>query len=611
MFRALGKSKIAFVLAILFGISLFFFKGGSRYSNLLNSDNIIATVSGTPISTTKFNRTMQLNINQFNQMLGKKLSGEEIRAFQIHSLALGKLVNDAVFEDEFNKNNYLIDETIIAKKTKERVPMLYDKNDKLDEEVLNRFLNQQGLKIEDLVNIIDYESKAEIFDNLLFVINLPEKISSKINSHKSHKRKIEFIKLSLDKVKLSNIQESNINKSNPNIKNFYDENINNYMTKENRNISYIIIDKLNYKNQFQPNETDINNYYNENKNLYIEPEKRDFIQFNFKSKKDAQKFLENVKNFNKIDIINYANKNNIAYNNFDELSRNDVLEVLSNNIFNLNINEISNIIETPIANHIIFLKNIKPKKQLKLEDVYIDISSTLLNVELENYFSDLKNNINQNIINGYSLSEISTEYDLEVKLLNNKENINNSNNETSIEKAIIKEGYILNKDFVSNLIDFNKDISFVLNVDKINKSEPIEYDKIYKTVINDWISNKKKEHINNNYNENVNNFDYLNKLSSEYSIKLETLDIDQYNNKLVSNLNKIIFTKKLNDHFLFIENNEIYIGRVNKIMMNEDYTSDIEVKLTSDLKNAFGSEIMKNKKISTNDSLLNALLNQY
>ena len=60
-----------------------------------------------------------------------------------------------------------------------------------------------------------------------------------------------------------------------------------------------------------------------------------------------------------------------------------------------------------------------------------------------------------------------------------------------------------------------------------------------------------------------------------------------------------------------MENNEIYIGRVNKIMMNEDYTSNNEVKLTSDLKNAFGSEIMKNKKISTNDSLLNALLNQY
>ena len=40
MFRYLGKSKIAFVLAILFGISLFFFKSGSRYSNFFNSDSV-------------------------------------------------------------------------------------------------------------------------------------------------------------------------------------------------------------------------------------------------------------------------------------------------------------------------------------------------------------------------------------------------------------------------------------------------------------------------------------------------------------------------------------------------------------------------------------------
>ena len=83
MFRALGKSKIAFVLAILFGISLFFFRGSSRYSNFFNSDNIIATVSGTPISTTIFNRSMQMQINQFNQMIGKKLSGDEIKKLLI------------------------------------------------------------------------------------------------------------------------------------------------------------------------------------------------------------------------------------------------------------------------------------------------------------------------------------------------------------------------------------------------------------------------------------------------------------------------------------------------------------------------------------------------
>ena len=140
MFRSLGKSKIAFVLAILFGISLFFFKGGSRYSNLFNSDTVVAKISGTPISTSKFNRTMQININQFNQMLGKPLTKNEIKSFQIHSIALSALINDAVFENEYDSINLIVDESVIAQKTKERVPQLYDKNNKLDEIYLKTFL---------------------------------------------------------------------------------------------------------------------------------------------------------------------------------------------------------------------------------------------------------------------------------------------------------------------------------------------------------------------------------------------------------------------------------------------------------------------------------------
>ena len=78
MFRTLTKSKIGIVLAVLFGISLLFIKGGKRYSNLFDSDNVVARVSGTPISTTKFDRTLQMNIDQFNQILGKSMSREEI-----------------------------------------------------------------------------------------------------------------------------------------------------------------------------------------------------------------------------------------------------------------------------------------------------------------------------------------------------------------------------------------------------------------------------------------------------------------------------------------------------------------------------------------------------
>ena len=193
MFRSLGKSKIAFVLAILFGISLFFFKGGSRYSNLFNSDTVVATISGTPISTSKFNRTMQININQFNQMLGKSITKDEIKSFQIHSLALGALVNDAVFENEYDSINLIVDESVIAQKTKERIPQLYDKNNKLNEIFLNTFLQQQQLKIDDIVQIISFETRDEFVNNALFNINYPQYFSSKIDNYNNHSRKVPIL----------------------------------------------------------------------------------------------------------------------------------------------------------------------------------------------------------------------------------------------------------------------------------------------------------------------------------------------------------------------------------------------------------------------------------
>jgi len=116
--RAFRKSWIGIGLAILFAASLFFFRGSTRYSNLFNSDNFVADISGTPISTTKFLRSMDMNIDQFSQMIGSPLTGDQIRSFQVHQIALQNLVNRAVFENEFDKINFILDDTTIAKETK-------------------------------------------------------------------------------------------------------------------------------------------------------------------------------------------------------------------------------------------------------------------------------------------------------------------------------------------------------------------------------------------------------------------------------------------------------------------------------------------------------------
>ena len=89
--RKFRKSWIGLILVFLFTISLFFWRSGSRLSKIFDSDNVLATVGNTPISTTKFNRTLQMNIQQFNQILGKELTSDDIKSFQIHQLALGAI----------------------------------------------------------------------------------------------------------------------------------------------------------------------------------------------------------------------------------------------------------------------------------------------------------------------------------------------------------------------------------------------------------------------------------------------------------------------------------------------------------------------------------------
>ncbi len=613
MFRTLSRSKIAFILAILFGLSLFFFRGSSRYSNLFNSDNVIASISGTPISTNKFTRTLQLNINQFSNMFGRNITKEDIRSLQIHSLALGALINNAVFENEFDLTNYIIDDKILAKKTKSRLPQLYDKNNKLKESALNIFLRDQGLKIDDIVNIINFETRSEVFDKFFFQINYPDYFTKKINIYDQHKRDIEILKIDINDLPESLLKLDNINKENEEIKSFYEENKNKYMTNEERNISYLIFSKDNYKDRLKPTENEILNYYNNNINLYLISETRDFTQFNFKTKEEAIKFKDKINGLKINEIKSISDENNIIYNDFKGLSKNEVIENLSEEIFALEIDDISKIIQTPLAFHIILLNNIKKEKQKSFEEAKSEIEESILSIEINNFFNDLKNNISQQILDGYSIEEIANRNSSKVENLLSVDKINSNNLKLKdIEKEIINKSFITNKDFVSDVIEFNQNSFFILNVDKIIPSKNIDYNDIFTDIKNDWVFSKKIEFLNNNHTNNYKNEKYLEETSKQLSKELKKIIITKNYNEVPRDFLSLIFNTNINNPIIYNEGENFYIVNIKNIIIDENNSENYsQISLNADLKNAYGSEIIKNKKIKINENLLEALINQY
>ncbi len=610
MFRKLGKSKIAFILAILFGISLFFFRGGSRYSNLFNSDNIIAKVSGTPISTSKFTRSMQININQFSQMLGKQLTSQEIKNFQIYSIALSNLINSAVFENEFHSKNFIIDETVIAQQTKTKLPNLYNKN-KLNELALNTFLKQQGLKIDDLVSIIDYETRAKTFDKYFFDINFPQDLNKKIIFYENHSRNINLIQLSIDNINLENSNEI-ITEENIDLKNYYTNNINNYKSKEKRNASYIVVNKNQFIEYFQPNEQEVKLYYESNNDLFVTKEKRNFVQFNFKTEKEANDFKNNINEINYKDIIEYAKENKIIYNEFENLTESEVLDDLSNVIFNLKIGEISNVVKTTIANHVIIVNAISPKGKKSYNESKLEISNTLLNIELDNFVSDLKNTISQQILNGLSLEEIANKNSLTIKKLEKIEKDYFAEEKDLIYRELSNQVFLSNIDYVSDLIEFDENRFFLFNVEEIFSSKILPLKEILEEVTIDWKKFKKIELIKDIYEKKL-DLNNLNNNIKKYTPSIIKLEIKNNNTDYPKFFVNEIFKTEVNDYVFYNNENKIFIAKIEKVNIpnNIENLNNKSISLLALLKNSFGNEIMKNKKITTNDALIDAIINQY
>ena len=614
MFRLLTKSKIAFILAILFGLSLFFFQSGSRYSNFFNSDSIIAKVANTNVPTTKFTRTMDLNINKLN--LQGKDKNDGVRNYQIFSLAneiLSSLIKEALFENEYDKIKLHVDEKVIALNTKKRIPQLYDSNNQLNNEYLNDFLKQQRLTIEDLVQIIEFETRDKYFSDAFFNTKYPDYFSKKINQYNEHKRKISYIAIDIENIFIDEFLKDNFPDIAKELKEYYEKNLTNYMSKEKRNVEFFTINKNSLNESFVPTDFAIKEYYNNNKELFYQNEKRSFLQFNFQEKSNAEIFLNEIKNLDKLEILEYSKNNNIIFNEFNNLKEDEILSALSEELFKLNVNETSKIIETSLAKHILILTDISPSYQSDLDDVKNEIKDIITKVETQNFYNDLLNQISEKIIDGNSFKSIANSLNMDVRFINNLTRDYNEYDESEkiLYLNLIQSSFASNKDFVSDIININDNISYVFNVTNIEESKALKFEDIENDILNDFKNSKRIEITKKDIEENIKNSNFIYDIAIRYNLPIKENIINTNSKELPINLTKKIFETHLNENTYSITNRKFYISKIDEIIINEITNLNNDIFLANNLRDSFGQELMKTKKISPNEELISAIIQQY
>ena len=290
-----------------------------------------------------------------------------------------------------------------------------------------------------------------------------------------------------------------------------------------------------------------------------------------------------------------------------------MLEEISKPLFELNQNQQSKIIETSIAKHIIILQSIEPERQLKFDEVKENIKNTITAIELNNYFTDIKNQASEKILNGKSLSEIANDFNLTISLINNitQDYDQYDQSEEIIISSLIPAAFGSNKDFVSDVIDINNDYAYIFNVKEITPSTPLDITSIQEILLNDWKKSKKIEKINSDVKINKDNNNFFSQLLSTYQLQPKELIINNNFNELPRSFIVEVLEGEKGQNIQYIDNNLVHIAKIIDITIPDEKNDNISISMADDLRGSFGGELYKNKNMSTNDSLINAIIQQY
>ena len=229
------------------------------------------------------------------------------------------------------------------------------------------------------------------------------------------------------------------------------------------------------------------------------------------------------------------------------------------------------------------------------------------------FINDLENQISQDILEGLNLKEIAKKNNLKVSIINEITNkFNNSKNDKKFYNSIIENAFNANLNFINDFVKIDEDKSYVYEVVKIAKSQPLEFISVKNNVLEDWKKFIKIEKIDLLIKNNSENFNFLKDLERQFQSTINNLSISFSNNALPKNLIIDIFNSEPNVISYAVFENRIHLSKLSKI--NIDKKSDIineNISLNEEIRNALYNELVKKTKISTNDQMINAVVDSY
>jgi peptidyl-prolyl cis-trans isomerase D len=472
---------IAFIGLAVLGLVFIDMSGSFRDGVGSNS---VARVGDTEIPLSRFVSDLRAEENR----TGMQDIPEQFRK-QIAYRVVDQLVRERVFLLESQDMDLIVGDRTAAKEIKAQLEPL-QQGGLSAEQALAQRLRATGMTESRFVNAFKQDMAIR---HLLQVVTLgsyaPQAMVETAYKHENQARSGKFVSLNLarftDTVGTPD-QEA--------LQEFYEKNINNYLTPEYREISYFIFDDEAAKLPEEISEDELRDFYENQIDRYTQPAGRIVDQAVFTSADTAQDVVAEI--FDSADLIgaleSLPDDDYVLLEN-ERVTKDDALEDIADAAFETPIDDIAGPFETSLGWVVLKVKSETEETVTSFEDVRDALEKAYRLEEQQNRLYDMANEIDDRLVSGASLSDVAQEFNLEVyqtPLLTKAGLTQDKKSAEILQKdfaeKLLADAFSLRINDIPPLMDTEDERFVAYNASRIEAAAPKPLEDIKDQVTTDW-----------------------------------------------------------------------------------------------------------------------------
>ena len=602
-----SKSKLGKTFAWVLMTFVIIGLGGFGAVNFSSSDNAVASVGETEISSREYSMALSNELRRFSAQMGQEITFEQAQAFGITSNVLSQLITAKSLEDEAKRIGISVNDNVIVTNLS-KTPAFQGIDGKFDKETYTFVLENAGMTPSVYESAVRTETSRMILQSgITKGVKIPENYLEVMAQYLFQTRDFELVSLSWN-----DLDEPDPEPNEEEIKIYYNENSAQYMSPETKMISYVILTPKMLSKEIEIDKNLLENVYAERRSEFNQVEKRRSERLVFLTRKEAEEALSSINSKN-TSFTNLVNARGLSSVEIDigYKTKNELGEA-GNGLFEAKISEVVGPFDTELGPSLFRLVDIQEAKTAAFDDVKKDLSNELALSEAVKEIANLSQQFDDLLASGANLEELALETPLEFKTI--------AYFPGTMESEITQyEGFrdaatkVSTNDF-PEIITLSDGSVLALRLDETLQPALKPIDEVYQIVLDNWASSKKSELLKNKAELYVSN----GSIKAMKSDKYEDISRDDFSDETPPALLATVFEmnkgeykiEDLDDSIAIILLVEIKDGISDTPEDTETLKSlEMQIKstLSQDLFRIMVSEIQKSRGIAVDESAIDAV----